>query len=121
MAKGITTVKQLIICSLLFSQLVKSETPCKMRYDVRSYMTWFDFGSNLVYGMYQDPPETIEKCARCQSLGNLLSELHYTVVDLEDNRQFWVKKENITELKFFQMLTRLLQVQALFVNFFGTL
>ena len=119
MGKGL--VRSLMVCLLLCSELVRSELKCKMRYDIRSYMTWFDFGTNFIYGLYSDPPDSIDACPRCQNFGNVISELHYTVVDLEDNRQFWVNKENITALKFFQMLTRLMQVQVLFVNFFSVL
>ena len=106
MGRGL--LKSIMLCLLMCSELVRSELKCKMRYDVRAYMTWFDFGSNFILGLYDDPPESVALCPRCQALGNSISELHYTVIDLEDNRQFWINKDNITGTKFFQMLTRLL-------------
>ena len=40
------------------------------------------------------------------------------MIDLEDQRQFWLNKENITGLRIFEMLTRLLEVYPLFSDFF---
>ena len=107
-----------LVVMMMSADFANAELKCQMRYDIRSYMTWFDFGASIALGLYAEPPESIEVCARCQSLGNRLSELHYSVVNLEDNRQFWINKENITAMKFFQMLTRLLEVEQLFVKFF---
>ena len=80
--------KQLLVLGtvLTLATVARTEWKCKMRYDVRSYMTWFDFGSNMVYGLYERPPPSVTECPKCQDLGNLFGELHYTVVDLEDNR-----------------------------------
>ena len=50
-----------------------------------------------------------------------MAQLHYRVVDMEDMRKFWLKKENITALRFFEMLTRLLKVYPLFSEFFTVL
>ena len=107
-----------LVVMMMSADFANAELKCQMRYDIRSYMTWFDFGASVALGLYAEPPESIEVCARCQSLGNRLSELHYAVINLEDNRQYWINKENITAMKFFQMLTRLLEVEQLFVKFF---
>ena len=40
-----------LLASLIMST-VSGEMKCKLRYDERVYMNWYDFGSNFVYGMY---------------------------------------------------------------------
>ena len=50
-----------------------------------------------------------------------MAQLHYTVVELEDQRQFWLRKENITGSRMFEMFSRLVQIYPLFTNFFQTL
>ena len=97
---------QTLLSLMLICAQVKGEMRCKMRYDVRAYMTWFDFGAYFVYGLYEDPPKTLAACNRCQDFGNVIAELHYTTVALEDNRTFWLNKENIVSLGFFQSLVR---------------
>ena len=94
---------------------------CALRYDKRAYSEWYDFGSNFIYGLYDTPPSTVSDCDRCDSFGNIVAQLHYNVVDLEDQRSFWMNKENITGSRLFEMLTRLLEVYPLFSNFFTTL
>ena len=109
------------LMGLLFcSNLIQAEIKCKLRYDVRNYMNWYDFASNIAFGMYDLPQDDYTDCVRCDALANKIAELHYTVVDLEDQRQFWINKENITGLRIFEMLTRLLEVYPLFSDFFIT-
>ena len=107
-----------LLSLMLISAQVKGEMRCKMRYDVRAYMTWFDFGAYFIYGLYEVPPKNLTACNRCQDFGNVIAELHYTVVALEDNRTFWLNKENIVSLGFFQSLVRTFEVHYLFVSFF---
>ena len=79
-------------------------------------------GANIVYGLYDVPPsESYLDCPRCDYFGLTMAQLHYRVVDMEDMRKFWLKKENITALRFFEMLTRLLKVYPLFSEFFTVL
>ena len=107
------------LLGLLFcSSLVQAEIKCKLRYDIRNYYNWYNFASTIAYGLYDYPPEDYMDCQRCDDLGNLAGELHYAVIDLEDQRQFWINKENITSLRFFEMLTRLLEVYPLFSDLF---
>ena len=42
-----------LIGLLLCSRVAEAEIACKLRYDVRSYMQWYDFGSNLIFGLYR--------------------------------------------------------------------
>ena len=112
-------ISSIVLCGLLLcSTVVQSMYNCALRYDKRAYMAWYDFGSNLIYGMYNDPPPTVKECPRCDTFGNKMAELHYSVIDLEDQRTFWMNKNNITGARLFEMLTRLLQVYPLFSNFF---
>ena len=71
----LSTLSKLVALAvvLLSADVAQAEMKCKMRYDVRSYMTWYDFGSNIVLGLYNDPPASVEECPRCQSLGNHMS------------------------------------------------
>ena len=115
---------QLVTTALLASLImttVNGAMRCKLRYEKRAYMDWYDFGANIIYGMYDSPASTYQKCNRCDNFGNKLAELHYSVIDLEDQRQFWLNKENITGLRIFEMLTRLLEVYPLFSDFFTVL
>ena len=109
--------KQLL--GLLFCiTFVQAELKCKLRYDVRNYQNWYDFSSSFAYGLYDEAAITRTDCLRCDNLGNKVAELSYKTVDLEDQRSFWLNKENITGLRIFEMLTRLLQVYPLFSDFF---
>ena len=108
-----------ILLLLLSSPFAQAEMRCKMRYDVRAYQAWYDFGSNMIYGLYAKTPEDEEEgCPRCDAFGNKVAELHYTVVALEDNRRFWLNKNNILGPGFFESLVRTFEVFYLFENFF---
>ena len=113
--------RQVIVLALLCLIFTPNhvEAKCELRYDVREYMAWYNFGANLFYGMYDTPPdEDYLKCVRCDAFANKVADLHYKVRDLEDQRMFWLNKENITGLRIFEMLTRLLDVYPLFSGFF---
>ena len=34
------------------------ERLCDLRYDKRAWGPWYDFGSGIVYGLYEEPPAT---------------------------------------------------------------
>ena len=71
----------------LLAQMASAELRCKLRYDIRDYMDWYEFGGNIVLGLYENPASIrVEDCRRCDEFGNVLGELHYKVVDLEDQR-----------------------------------
>ena len=76
----------LALISLLFcTKLVQAEIQCKLRYDIRNYMNWYDFASNIAYGMTEQwDGEDFRGCKICDDLANKVAELHYSVVDLED-------------------------------------
>ena len=73
----------------------------------------------MIYGLYAKTPEDEEEgCPRCDAFGNKVAELHYTVVALEDNRRFWLNKNNILGPGFFESLVRMFEIFYLFENFF---
>ena len=76
--------KAITLCLVLLAGVSNAFNRCQMRYDVRAYQKWYDFGAAFVYGLYEDPPESLDKCLRCDRVGNIVAELHYKVVDLED-------------------------------------
>ena len=62
---GLRSKLLLLTVMMMSAEVAKGELKCQMRYDIRSYMTWFDFGASLALGLYAEPPESIEACARC--------------------------------------------------------
>ena len=78
-------ITSILLCGLiLFSTFVQSIYKCSMRWDKRSYMAWYDFGSNLIYGLYDKPGPSAKKCKLCDNFGNKLGQLHYATLNLED-------------------------------------
>ena len=113
------TLKIFLISSLAIV-LANAEMICKLRYDVRNYMNWYNIGSNIIFALYDEPPSEVPiECPDCDRFGNTLGEFHYSLVTLEDSRKYWLNKDEIADSRFFEMLSRLLQVYPLFTEFFG--
>ena len=70
--KESSTLRKLLFSATFMCLMatVSGEIKCKLRYDKRMYMEWYDFGSNIIYGMYDDAPVTYQDCERCDSFGN---------------------------------------------------
>ena len=77
-------VTLLVLGMLLCTRQVSSLYNCGLRYDVRAYQAWYDFGAYLVFGMYDIPPESFDDCKLCDDFGNKMAKLHYAVMDMED-------------------------------------
>ncbi len=49
---NVPSIRLVLFICMLSGLLVKAEMKCKLRYDVRNYMNWYNIGSNMVYALY---------------------------------------------------------------------
>ena len=70
---------------------------CELRYDIRNYMNWYDIGRNVIFALQIEQEDSVDDCEQCDRFGNLVGEWHYALADLEDNRQYWLDKDEIAE------------------------
>ena len=93
---------------------------CRIRYDVDTYLGWFDLGQGLIYGLYDDPPSRL-KCDRCITFGKSLRDLNVFFVKMDSISAIWFDKTAILRMEFFDMFDALLNLYPTFSNYYETL
>jgi len=108
----------LLALALIIGSTEASFLNCKIRYDRKDYKSWYDVGYGAILGFYADPPEDPTQCPDCHRVGTNLAKLNGAIVDVERQRNLWIRKSKITNLSFFNMLSTLVKIYPLFVDFF---
>ena len=71
----------------------------------------------MIYGLYDEPPATVELCERCITFGKDLAELNTFYVKVDALSSIWLDKTTIIQMKFFQMFDALLNLYPTFSNY----
>ena len=71
----------------------------------------------MIYGLYDEPPETVALCERCITFGKDLAELNTFYVKVDALSSIWLDKTTIIQMKFFQMFDALLNLYPTFSNY----
>ena len=78
---------------------------------------WYQIGTGMIYGLYDEPPETVALCERCITFGKDLAELNTFYVKVDALSSIWLDKTTIIQMKFFQMFDALLNLYPTFSNY----
>ena len=78
---------------------------------------WYDIGTGMIYGLYDEPPESVALCERCITFGKDLADLNMFWVKVDSISAIWFDKTAIIQMKFFQMFDALLNLYPTFSNY----
>lgn len=114
------------LASLLFvlstSQLAEAQIQCELRMGVRKYMNWYTAGGAFVNSLYDRPQGNgIDDCTRCDRFGNKMGEFHYALVALEENRSYWLDKDHLENVPFFEGLSIIMSLYPVFTGLFNSM
>ena len=94
---------------------------CRLRYDYEQPYMWKNVGTGFIYGLYDEPPATPEKCERCQQFGKDLADLNLFWMKVSKISGIWFDKSKIIEMEFFDMFDAFLNMYPIFSDYFEKL
>ena len=79
---------------------------------------WYDLGTGIIYGLYDEPPESVFKCPRCIEFGKDLALLNEYYIRVDLISSIWFDKTALIKMEFFKMFDALLNLYPTFSNFY---
>ena len=117
MGRNILLAAITLLFSFTSAELNMMPLNCRLRYDYENPHHWYDIGTGLIYGLYDEPPETVALCERCVEFGKDLAELNVFWMKVEAISAIWLDKTAIIRMEFFDMFDALLGFYPTFSNY----
>ena len=69
----------------------------------------------MIYGLYKQPPASVDDCPVCDNIGGRIASLQMVIANLEKSRQDWIEDNVILSADLFPKIQMLM---ALYVQFY---